>query len=368
MAGTLPTTGACGCTTDTAVCPDTVVVAVPGPQGVAGTDGTNGTDGVNAYSLLTAPFTMPAQSGTGSAAVDSRWMAIGQIVCVGYGSGLAAFMEVTAKVDDTHATLLNLQDGSGVYATNPAPGVIFAVGMVVCPGGAQGPQGETLADALLTANYLSELGGDLPTARANLGLGSLATQAASAVAITGGSVVGITDLAIADGGTGASTAANARTNLGLGTMATQDATAVNILGGSIASITDLAVADGGTGASTAAAARTSLGAATNPVPDSELSYAEVAISAADIDWSLGRVFAKTLAADTVFTFSNAVVGKEIQVVLRQGTGSSWTATWPTVKWTGGAAPTMTVTSDAYAIFRFYHTSAATIGTVVNDAY
>ena len=53
------------------------------------------------------------------------------------------------------------------------------------------------------------------TARTSMGLGSIATQAASAVAITGGSVAGITDLAVADGGTGASTASGARTNLGL---------------------------------------------------------------------------------------------------------------------------------------------------------
>lgn len=51
--------------------------------------------------------------------------------------------------------------------------------------------------------------------RATLGLGSIATQAADAVAITGGSIAGITDLAIADGGTGASSAAGARTALGL---------------------------------------------------------------------------------------------------------------------------------------------------------
>ena len=96
-------------------------------------------------------------------------------------------------------------------------------------------------------------------ARTNLGLGTMATQAASNVAITGGSIAGITDLALADGGTGASTAADARTNLGLGTIATQAASNVAITGGSVTGITDLALADGGTGASTAADARTNLG-------------------------------------------------------------------------------------------------------------
>ena len=45
------------------------------------------------------------------------------------------------------------------------------------------------------------------------GLGTIATQAASNVSITGGSIAGITDLAIADGGTGQSTAAAAITAL-----------------------------------------------------------------------------------------------------------------------------------------------------------
>ena len=52
-------------------------------------------------------------------------------------------------------------------------------------------------------------------ARTSLGLGSIATQAADNVAITGGSVTDITDIAIADGGTGASDVASARSNLGL---------------------------------------------------------------------------------------------------------------------------------------------------------
>lgn len=57
-------------------------------------------------------------------------------------------------------------------------------------------------------------------ARTKFGLGTISTQDANNVSITGGSVSGITDLPVADGGTGASTAANARTNLGLGVVAT----------------------------------------------------------------------------------------------------------------------------------------------------
>lgn len=68
---------------------------------------------------------------------------------------------------------------------------------------------------------------DAVAARTTLGLGSMATQNANSVAITGGTISGITDLAIADGGTGASDAAGARTNLGLGTAATATLTTSN---------------------------------------------------------------------------------------------------------------------------------------------
>ena len=49
-----------------------------------------------------------------------------------------------------------------------------------------------------------------------------------------------TPLAVAEGGTGATTDSGARTNLGLGTMATQDANAVAITGGTITGVTGLA--------------------------------------------------------------------------------------------------------------------------------
>jgi hypothetical protein len=142
------------------------------------------------------------------------------------------------------------------------------------------------------SNWVAETGA---TARTSLGVGSISTQASDNVSITGGSISGITDLAVADGGTGSSSASAARTalgvavgsdvqaydadlaaiaalaktdsnfivgngsawvaesgstaraSLGLDSMATQANDAVNIDGGSITGITDLAVADGGTG-------------------------------------------------------------------------------------------------------------------------
>ena len=75
----------------------------------------------------------------------------------------------------------------------------------------KGASGDGAGD-MVAASNLSDVD-SVSASRTNLGLSALATQNPSSVAITGGSVTGITDLAVADGGTGASTASAAFDNL-----------------------------------------------------------------------------------------------------------------------------------------------------------
>ena len=187
---------------------------------------------------------------------------------------------------------------------------------------------------------------DTGTARTNLGLGSIATQDSSSVSITGGSVTGITDIAIADGGTGASDTGTARTNLGLGSIATQNSNSVSITGGSVTGITDIAVADGGTGASDAATARSNLGAAAS---GSNSDITALTGLTTDLSVSQGGTGASSLTSKGVLygngtsAIAATAVGSSGQVLTSNGAGSA-----PTFQDAGGGAWELLLTGTVSA--------------------
>lgn len=159
-------------------------------------------------------------------------------------------------------------------------------------------QGATNIDA----NNLPDLSGTYQTADSDL------TAIAGLSSADGNFIVG------SAGGWVAESGATARASLGLGTLATQNATSVSIIGGSITGITDLAIADGGTGASTANAARINLGLAigTNVQAfDADLS----AIAALGSTGFLTRTAANTYAQRTI-------TGTSGEITVTNGNGVS----------------------------------------------
>lgn len=111
--------------------------------------------------------------------------------------------------------------------------------------------------------------------------------------------------------------------------------------GSLVLGTALAVGQGGTGKTTVAAANQGLTPTTVVVTESA--------GAATVNWALGSSFFMTLNANCTVTFSGNQDGQVIVVTILN-TASNWTVTWPSVKWTGGTAPTQTVgaKSDVYS--------------------
>lgn len=84
-------------------------------------------------------------------------------------------------------------------------------------------------------------------------------------------------------------------------------------------------------------------AATGTALDLDGRYAQtaVAVSALDIDCSLGNYFTKTISANSTFTFSSVPSTRAYSFSLEL-THTSGTVTWPAaVKWPGDTAPTLT---------------------------
>lgn len=145
-------------------------------------------------------------------------------------------------------------------------------------------------------------------------------------------------LPVASGGTGAATAADARTNLGLGTIATQAANNVAITGGSITGITDLAVADGGTGSSTLSANAVLLGNGTSALQTVAPGTSGNVLTSNGTTWSsstnlavgVGQTWQDVSSSRSFGTSYTNSTGKPIFVQVMMGNTSNTTTSYLTV--------------------------------------
>ena len=153
---------------------------------------------------------------------------------------------------------------------------------------------------------------------------------------------------------GSSAAAGTFTSLtatGTTTLATSLTGALSASSGVVSAGT-LTVANGGTGATTKPLANQGLTPATSTVTSG---------ASPSINWALSNSFDLTLTSATAatLTFSNAVDGQTITIAIHQpASGTATTVTWPTMKWSGGTAPTQTATLGKTDIYTIYYNATA----------
>lgn len=146
-------------------CQDPVIVEIPGSPGSDGTAGAPGADGISAYTITTASITLPASAGPVVAVTTvgvSSWAAVGQVIFISDSTNWGHFRVLTIP-SATSFTLQWLQ-----YDGDAAGAAVIASGAAVSPSGVE-PTG--------------------PTAVANGGTGSTTATAARAALGVGGASV-----------------------------------------------------------------------------------------------------------------------------------------------------------------------------------
>jgi hypothetical protein len=148
---------------------------------------TSGTTAIAISAAQVVSLTNPLAAGSGGTGLSSL------------GTGVATFLGTPSSANLAAALTDETGTGANVFAGSPT-----LTGTPLAPTAAPG----TNTTQIATTAFVQNVAG---------ALGTMSTQNANAVAITGGTVTGITDLTVADGGTGASTFAANSVVLGNGT-------------------------------------------------------------------------------------------------------------------------------------------------------
>jgi hypothetical protein len=188
-------------------CADTVTVKNSGGTGIAVpagktmyvyNNGTNVVDAVTHLTSLTLASALPIASG-------------------GTGTNTTTFCNLQSNVSGilpvaNGGTGVNASTGTGAVVLNASPTISSAAltGTSTATTAANGTNTTQIATTAFVNNSVTIATGSL---------GTMSTQNANAVAITGGTITGITDLAVADGGTGSSSITANSVILGNGSSA-----------------------------------------------------------------------------------------------------------------------------------------------------
>lgn len=152
----------------------------------------------------------------------------------------SAFVFVTEGTNADNGYVM-ITDGAITLGTTAMAWSQFSGAGQVTAGAGLTKSGNTI-DVIGTANRITVNADNIDIASTYVGQASINTLGVVTTGTWQASTV-----ALAYGGTGATTAAGARTNLGLGDISTQNASAVNLTGGSITGVTiDNVTLDGGT--------------------------------------------------------------------------------------------------------------------------
>jgi len=148
----------------------------------------------------------------------------------------------------------------------------------------------------------------------------------------------------------------------------------------LASVTGtLAIANGGTGATTLAGASIATYTGTETLTNKTLTnptvtnytetlYTANTSTAITVSLANGTVQLLTLTGNATITMPTAGAGKSFIIMLKQDATGSRSVTWSTVTWPGGTAPTITGTASKQDIYSFFSDGTNWYGSTIGQNF